>query len=65
MGRKKINPKDKKKCISIVVSKKNFRLLTENKINKSGLINRLLEQHFGLNTQIVNKKFKNCNLSEK
>ncbi len=46
MARKKINPKEKKQHISLVVSPQNFTRLNELNLNKSKFINWLLEEHF-------------------
>lgn len=50
MGRKKIKADDKKGKLSITISQDNYDQLVEGEINKSALINWLLEQHFnGIN----------------
>ena len=46
MGRKSKNPEEKKGKISITISNINFELMELENINKSQLINWLLEQHF-------------------
>ena len=46
MGRKKIKPEEKKGKLSITVSTTNFQIMEDEGINKSQLINWLLEQHF-------------------
>jgi len=49
MGRKQKLAEEKKPKISVSISKTNYDNLVDEKINKSKLINWLLEQHFGLN----------------
>ena len=50
MGRKAKSEQDKKGKLSITVSTTNFQIMEDEGINKSQLINWLLEQHFnGLN----------------
>lgn len=46
MGRKSKPQEEKKTKISLSISDANYIQLTESKINKSQLINWLLEQHF-------------------
>lgn len=46
MGRKKINPENKKQHLSIVVSPENFIRLKELYLNESKFINWLLEEYF-------------------
>jgi hypothetical protein len=46
MGRKPKTQEEKKTKISLSISKDNYDLMNEEKINKSKLINWLLEQHF-------------------
>jgi hypothetical protein len=46
MGRKIKPQEDKKTKISLSISKDNYELMSDEKINKSKLINWLLEQHF-------------------
>tara|TARA_R110001599_G_C12163704_1_gene652521 strand:- start:855 stop:1031 length:177 start_codon:yes stop_codon:yes gene_type:complete len=48
MGRPKKKDDEKKGKISVTISTDNYELLSESNINKSKLINWLLEQHFGL-----------------
>ena len=47
MGRKTKTTEEKKNKISICISKENYKAMTSDHINKSKLINWLLEQHFG------------------
>ncbi len=46
MGRKTKIQEEKKDKISISISKENYEAMTADGINKSKLINWLLEQHF-------------------
>ena len=46
MGRKTKTQEEKKNKISISISKENYEAMTADEINKSKLINWLLEQHF-------------------
>ena len=46
MGRKSKNPEEKKDKISIVISTTNYQIMENEGINKSQLINWLLDQHF-------------------
>jgi hypothetical protein len=46
MGRKAKTQEDKKGKLSITISCDNYEILVNEKINKSKLINWLLEQHF-------------------
>ena len=46
MGRKSKTQSEKKSKISISISDNNFQLMEDEGINKSQLINWLLEQHF-------------------
>lgn len=46
MGRKSKPQEEKKRKISLSISDVNYIQLTDSKINKSQLINWLLEQHF-------------------
>jgi len=46
MGRKQMKESDKKGKLSITISKDNYDQLVGNGMNKSELINWLLEQHF-------------------
>ncbi len=46
MGRKSKTTEDKKGKISISISQENYDAINADKINKSQLINWLLEQHF-------------------
>ena len=46
MARRKINPENKKKHLSVVVSPENFNRLKELNLNESRFINWLLEEHF-------------------
>ena len=46
MGRKKINTEDKKKAVSITLSKENFKKIKDTETSSSKLINWLLEEHF-------------------
>jgi hypothetical protein len=46
MGRKSKLQEEKKGKVSITVSTINYELMEKTKINKSQLINWLLEQHF-------------------
>jgi hypothetical protein len=46
MARKKLNPEQKKGKLSITISTTNFQIMEAEDINKSQLINWLLEQHF-------------------
>lgn len=46
MGRKKIDKSKKKGKLSITISQENYDQLVEDGMNKSELINWLLEQHF-------------------
>jgi hypothetical protein len=53
MARKSIKPEEKKRKFSITISPENNRQLEELKINKSKLINWLLQEHFNqLNTRV-------------
>ncbi len=47
MGRKVKTQEEKKDKISISISKENYEAMVADGINKSKLINWLLEQHFG------------------
>ena len=47
MGRKSKTTEEKKDKISISISKENYEAMNAEGINKSKLINWLLEQHFG------------------
>ena len=51
MGRKKIEPVDKKTSRSVSISKENMDKLTELKINKSKLIDWLLKEHLKVGGQ--------------
>lgn len=46
MGRKTKTNEDKKGKISITISNENYEVMVADNINKSKLINWLLEQHF-------------------
>lgn len=46
MGRKTKSEEDKKGKISITISNENYEAMVADNINKSKLINWLLEQHF-------------------
>lgn len=46
MGRKQLNIENKKGKLSITISPDNYQQLVDDGINKSQLINWLLEQHF-------------------
>jgi hypothetical protein len=46
MGRKEKSQTEKKGKLSISISKENYEIMVSEKINKSKLINWLLEQHF-------------------
>jgi hypothetical protein len=46
MGRKSKTQEEKKDKISISISKENYEAMVADGINKSKLINWLLEQHF-------------------
>jgi hypothetical protein len=46
MGRKTKTQEEKKGKLSITISSDNYEILVNDKINKSQLINWLLEQHF-------------------
>jgi len=46
MARRKINPENKKKHLSVVVSPENFSRLKDLDLNESKFINWLLEEHF-------------------
>jgi hypothetical protein len=46
MARKKLSPETKKGKLSITISTTNFQIMEDENINKSQLINWLLEQHF-------------------
>jgi hypothetical protein len=46
MGRKTKTQEDKKEKISVSITKENYESMDVEKINKSQLINWLLEQHF-------------------
>jgi hypothetical protein len=48
MGRKSKTTEEKKGKVSITISEKYFNQMVEDGINKSQLINWLLEQHFNL-----------------
>jgi hypothetical protein len=46
MGRKSKSEEDKKDKISVSISKENYEAMTSEDVNKSKLINWLLEQYF-------------------
>ncbi len=46
MGRIRINENEKKSKLSITISSENYEQMVDSDINKSKLINWLLEQHF-------------------
>lgn len=48
MGRKAKSEQEKKGKISITISTTNFQIMEDEGINKSQLINWLLEQHFNM-----------------
>lgn len=48
MGRKSKTTEEKKGKVSITISEKHYNQMVEGGINKSKLINWLLEQHFNI-----------------
>lgn len=48
MGRPKKKDSEKKPTVSVTISNDNYNQLVDGGVNKSQLINWLLEQHFGL-----------------
>jgi len=50
MGRPKKKENEKKGKISVTISNENYNQLVEGGVNKSQLVNWLLEQHFNLIT---------------